>query len=96
MPRKESKNWVPKMEWLYYLQSLGILLLILSLFPIGLHFYRKYSVKKSTSNLIKILEIRPINYKAQLLLIEVDGKRILIGYSDKGFSYLGEIKNDNA
>ena len=42
------------------------------------------------------MEIRPINYKAQLLLIEVDGKRILIGYSDKGFSYLGEIKNDNA
>ncbi|WP_038055129.1 flagellar biosynthetic protein FliO [Thermodesulfobacterium hydrogeniphilum] len=82
------------MDWFYYLQSLGVVLLILSLFPIGLHFYKKYSVKSSSSNYIKILEIKPINYKAQLLLIEVEGKKCLIGYSDKGFSYLGEIKDD--
>ncbi len=82
------------MEWLYYLQTLGILLLILSLLPIGVYFYKKYTLKSSSSKYIKILEIKPINYKAQLLLIEVKGKKCLIGYSDKGFSYLGEVKDD--
>ncbi len=83
------------MEWILYLQSLGIVLLILSLFPLGAHFYKKFNVKNPESNHIKILEIKPINYKAQILLIDVQGKKILIGYSDKGLSFLGELKDDN-
>lgn len=81
------------MEWLYYLQVIGVVLLILSLFPLGAHFYKKYTVKNMTDNPIKILAVKPINYKAQLLLVEVEGKKILIGYSDKGFSFLGEIRD---
>ena len=84
------------MEWIHYLQSLGIILLILSFFPLGAHLYKKINVKNPASNHIKILEIKPINYKAQILLIEVDKKRILLGYSEKGFTYLGEVKDDNA
>jgi flagellar protein FliO/FliZ len=82
------------MEWINYLQSLGIILLILSFLPLGAHFYKKLNVKKFTSDYIKILEIKPINYKAQILLIEIKNRKILLGYSDKGFTYLGEIKDD--
>ena len=82
------------MDWINYLQSLGIILLILSFLPLGAHFYKKLNVKKFASDYIKILEIKPINYKAQILLIEVKNRKILLGYSDKGFTYLGEIKDD--
>ncbi|AIH03779.1 MULTISPECIES: flagellar biosynthetic protein FliO [Thermodesulfobacterium] len=82
------------MEWFYYLQSIGILLLILSLFPIALHFYKKYTVKNMSESPIKVLAVKPISYKAQILLIEVEGKKFLVGYSDKGFNLLGEIKHD--
>ncbi len=82
------------MEWINYLQSLGIFLLILSALPLGAHLYKKLNVKKFTSEYIKVLEIKPINYKAQILLIEVKNKKILLGYSEKGFTYLGEIKDD--
>ncbi len=82
------------MEWITYLQSLGVLLLILSVLPLGVHFYKKISVKNSTSKYIKILEIKPINYKAQLLLVEVGKKKLLIGCSEKGLNLLGEIKED--
>ncbi len=84
------------MEWLSYLQNLGVLLLLLSALPIVAHFYQKYQKKfPLSSNSIKILEIKPVAYKAQILLIEVEGKKMLIGLSDKGFSYLGEIKKDD-
>lgn len=83
------------MEWVYYLQVIGVVLLILSLLPLGAHLYKKHTVKNMTDCPIKILAIKPINYKAQLLLVEVEGKRLLIGYSDKGFSPLGEIKHDS-
>lgn len=82
------------MEWINYLQSLGIFLLVLSILPLGAYLYKKVNVKKAASNYIKILEIKPINYKAQLLLIEVKQKKLLIGYSEKGFTSLGEIKDD--
>lgn len=82
------------MEWLNYLQSLGILLLILSALPILAHLYKRYQTKAPSTSTIKILEIKPIAYKAQLLLIEVEGKKMLVGLSDKGFSFLGELKND--
>lgn len=82
------------MEWLNYLQGLGILLLILSTLPLLSHFYKKYQTKLPNASQIKILEIKPVAYKAQLLLVEIEGKRFLIGLSDKGFSFLGELKND--
>lgn len=83
------------MEWLNYIQSLGILLLILSSLPLLAHLYQKYQKKLPLSQgTIKILEVKPVAYKAQLLLIEVEGKKMLIGLSDKGFSFLGEVKED--
>lgn len=82
------------MEWLNYLQSLGILLLILSALPILAHLYKKYQTRLPNSSVIKILEIKPVAYKAQILLVEVEGKKMLIGLSDKGFSFLGELKKD--
>ncbi len=83
------------MEWIQYLQSFGIFLLILSFLPLGVHLYKRFNVKNPASNYIKILEIKPINYKAQILLVDVQGKKILIGYSEKGLSFLGELKDDN-
>lgn len=83
------------MEWIQYFQSLGLILLILSFFPLGMYVYKKFNVKNSSSNYIKILEVKPINYKAQILLIDVQGKKMLIGYSEKGLSFLGELKDDN-
>ncbi len=82
------------MEWFHYLQSLGILLLILSVLPLLAHFYKKYQPKLPSHSSIKVLEIKAIGYKAQLLLIEVEGKRLLIGLSDKNFNFLAEIKGD--
>lgn len=84
------------MDFLNYLQSLGIILLILSLVPLGLHFYKKWTPKLPASDKIKILAIKPINYKAQILLLEVENQKILIGLTDKGFTFLGEIKNESS
>jgi flagellar protein FliO/FliZ len=81
------------MEWIQYLQGLGIILLILSLLPVMAHFYRKYQVKSVIGHRIKVLEVKPISYKAQLLLIEVEGKRYLIGLTDKGLTLLTELKD---
>jgi len=81
------------MEWIQYLQGLGIILLILSLLPVMAHFYRKYQVKSLMGHRIKVLEVKPISYKAQLLLIEVEGKRYLLGLTDKGLTLLTELKD---
>jgi flagellar protein FliO/FliZ len=81
------------MEWIQYLQGLGIILLILSLLPVMAHFYRKYQVKSLIGHRIKVLEVKPISYKAQLLLIEVEGKRYLLGLTDKGLTLLTELKD---
>ncbi|NPA39278.1 MAG: flagellar biosynthetic protein FliO [Thermodesulfobacteria bacterium] len=80
------------MEWLSYLQAIGILLLLLSLLPIGAYLYKKFYQKKPVKSRIKVLEVKPVSYKAQLLLIEVEGKRLLLGLSDKGLTYLTELK----
>mgnify|MGYP001772712201 CR=1 FL=1 len=82
------------MPWLNYLEAIGILLLILSALPLLAHYYKKYQIKNQSSSLIKVLEVKPLSYKAQLLLIEIEGKKFLIGLTDKGFTNLGEIKND--
>lgn len=81
------------MEWIQYLQGLGIILLILSLLPVMAHFYRKYQVKSLMGHRIKVLEVKPISYKAQLLLVEVEGKRYLLGLTDKGLTLLTELKD---
>ncbi len=82
------------MPWLDYLEAIGILLLILSALPLLAHYYRKYQIKSQSNSTIKVLEIKPLSYKAQLLLIEIEGKKFLLGLTDKGFTHLGEIKND--
>jgi flagellar protein FliO/FliZ len=45
------------------------------------------------SHRIKVLEVKPISFKAQLLLIEVEGKRYLLGLTDKGLTLLTELKD---
>jgi flagellar protein FliO/FliZ len=81
------------MEWIQYLQGLGIILLILSLLPVMAHFYRKYQLRGLLSHRIKVLEVKPVSFKAQLLLIEVEGKRYLLGLTDKGLTLLTELKD---
>ena len=81
------------MEWIQYLQGLGIILLILSLLPVIAHFYRKSQFRGMLSHRIKVLEVKPIGFKAQLLLIEVEGKRYLLGLSDKTITLLAELKD---
>ncbi len=83
------------MEWLQYLQSLGVILLILSLLPLFVHLYKKYQQGVSGPSHIKILEVKPIGPKAQLLLVEIEGKRLLLGLSDKGLNLLWELKNES-
>lgn len=83
------------MEWLQYLQSLGILLLILSLLPLFSHLYKRYQQGIQGPSHIKILEIRQVGPKGQLLLVEVEGKRLLLGLSERGFNLLLEMKDDS-
>ncbi|MCS7199009.1 MAG: flagellar biosynthetic protein FliO [Caldimicrobium sp.] len=83
------------MEWINYIQGLGVLFLILSALPLVSYLYSRFQKKSIQSSQIKILEIKPIAYKAQLMLIEIEGRKLLIGLSDKGFSYLGEFKSDS-
>lgn len=82
------------MPWLNYLEALGFFLLILSALPLLAHYYKRYQIKTQGNSSIKILEVKPLSYKAQLLLIEIEGKKFLLGLTDKGFTNLGEIKND--
>jgi len=81
------------MDWLSYLQGLGIFLFILSLIPLSAQLYKKYQVRENSTSLIKVLEIKPLSYKAQLLLIEIEGKRYLLALTDKGITNLGEINH---
>jgi len=81
------------MEWIQYLQGLGIILLVLSLLPVIAHLYRKHQFRGMLSHRIKVLEVKPISFKAQLLLIEVEGKRYLLGLTDKGLTLLTELQD---
>jgi len=81
------------MDWLSYLQGLGIFLFILSFIPLGAQLYKKYQIRENSSSFIKVLEIKPLSYKAQLLLVEIEGKRYLLALTDKGITNLGEINH---
>lgn len=83
------------MEWLQYLQSLGIILLLLSLLPLFSYLYRRYQQGLQGPSQIKVLEVKSISPRAQLLLVEIEGKRLLLGLSERGFNLLWELKNDS-
>jgi len=85
------------MDWLVYFKVLGIVFLILAGIQIFVYFYKKVRVKNiPEGKKIKILEIKPITYKAQILLIEVQGKKFLIGLTDKGFTKIGEFDEERS
>lgn len=60
------------------------------------HFYRRFQARGWLGNYIKVVEVKPIGFKAQLLLVEVENRRFLLGLSEKGFTLIMELPNVNA
>lgn len=84
-------------QWMMLLRALGGLALVLALIFVLAHFAKRFfqSEKWSTSLAgIKILHSLPIGSKKKLMLIEVEGRRILIGVGSEsvhGICELGEV-----
>ncbi len=68
-----------------YLEVLGLTLLLcgaLVLFFWGIRRFR--GVRGDSSQAIKLLALRPLSMKAQLLLVEVEGQKLLLGLGEGG------------
>lgn len=69
------------------IQGLGI---VVGLFIIGAHYYKKYVIKsepKQTRS-IKIVERTPLGSKNALILAEIEGQRVLVGLSAESISLI--------
>jgi len=66
-------------------QGLG---LVIGIFLIGVHVYKKYVIKNEpfNSRRIKIIERAPLSNKAALVLAEIEGQRILVGIGAEGIT----------
>ncbi|MDZ4785052.1 MAG: flagellar biosynthetic protein FliO [bacterium] len=68
------------------------LVLVAGIFLVGVHLYKKFVLKdKSLPNKfrgrrIKIIERTPISSKASLLLVEIEGKKVLVGVGSENVS----------
>jgi len=74
--------------------SLALSLILISLFILAWALKRvmgKRNIWMNESSIIKILERRPLSPKASLYLLEVEGKKILIGESPNGISRISDV-----
>ena len=72
------------------LTVLGTLLAVLFLITWGIRsLLSQRMIKENETSGIKILERRSIGTKAAFILIEIEGKRFLVGESPQGISLIG-------
>lgn len=71
---------------------------IMSLFVAGLgialYYLKRFAEKQRThNNLIdlKILSKQPLNQKSQLIIVEADGKRMMLGVTESNISLISEL-----
>ncbi len=78
-----------------YSHMIGNLLLVLTLMMGLLYLIKKFKLKKFATNpTIKIINILPIGTKEKLLLIEVQGKTILLGTTPNHIETLHIFENE--
>ncbi len=77
-----------------YLQVLGMALALCGLLLLGAWLMRRLRglQNQKSSELIQIKGIKPISYKAHLVLIEVMGHHLLIGVGESGPRLLCQLE----
>lgn len=70
-------------------QGLGYCLIA---FFVGIHLYRKYVLKQSgpSKRHMRVIERLPLSSKSSLLMVEVDGRRVLMALGSERASFLTE------
>jgi hypothetical protein len=73
------------------IKMLQALAICCGVFLVGIHFYKKYTGQGPVFNKnrrMRILERLPVSPKSALLLVEVDGKKVLIGVGSENVSHI--------
>lgn len=74
-----------------YFKVLGATLLLLGTFLFLTHLFKKVKGPAfSREGTIRIKEIKSLGFKAQLILVEVKDRTLLLGLSEKGLNLLRE------
>ncbi len=73
------------------LLALGLILGLAVVFIKYLMPKMAFTLKQSANQKIKITERLPLDARRSLLIVEVEGKRSLIGLSENGFSHVMDL-----
>jgi len=77
-----------------YFKVLGVTLLLLGAFLFLIYLFKKAKGPAfSKEGAIRIKEIKPLGFKAQLILVEVKDRTLLLGLSEKGLNLIREWEN---
>ena len=77
-----------------YFKVLGGTFLILGIFLLVTYLFKRGRIRASGSGSIQIKEVKPLGFKAQLVLIEVKDRIMLLGLSEKGLNLIWEWKRN--
>lgn len=77
-----------------YFKVLGVTFLLLGSFLLLVYFFKKGRMQAfSKEGAIRIKDVRPLGFKAQLILVEVKDRTLLLGLSEKGINLIREWEN---
>jgi len=77
-----------------YFKVLGVTFLLLGGFLLVVYLLKKGRMPASKEGTIQIKEVRPLGFKAQLILLEVKDRTFLLGLSEKGIDLIKEWENE--
>ena len=79
----------------YLLKTIGITGIILILLIVGLNWY-KYKIPSKKNNFsMKVLGKQYISSKQYLMMVKVDGQKMLLGVTDHSVGLIKEYKNNS-
>ncbi len=80
-----------------YLEVLGLTLLLCGMLVFFFWGLRRLRFGRTNApEAIKLIALRPLSTKAQLLLVEVEGKRLLLGLGEGGPRLICRLDGDDA
>ena len=76
---------------------MGALVIVLGIFFLGTHLFRKYSNNFSASGqTVKVLSGTSVGSKEKILLVEVDEQRLLLGVTTNQISLLQNLSSSGS
>ncbi len=83
--------------WTLYFQVFGVTFLLLGIFLLGLYLFRRLRrISPSRGGEIRVREVRPLDFKHRLVLVQVRDSLLLLGVSEKGITPLKEWSDESA